>query len=252
MLGGYWANKLNHSPIDVTSIINQYQGKNDKEKLKLFKAEFARALKKPNDMKWIGKIYTNGLMNHIGYTELEPSFVAYVELHQYLCQLSDKFHREKHFTSVYVGTAHFIRDFDAAFNFFLTGVKKLESIDDTEKYEIQIHALYKDFLIKLIHDHNVYLKERLYGNLKRLGKTGFQKLDMLDRAVFALQKGWASYEWNEEKYQFETIYAQPADDSQILLLGYNEHDFCCDRFLHVYTWDMKNENSKPIQITYKI
>lgn len=250
-LGAYSLNVLNRYPPHLTPIIAKYQGKSDKEKLKIFQKNFAYALKKTSRMEWIGKVYTDGLMNHISYTEWGPSFASYIELHQYLNCLSEKFHREKRFASVYIGTADFFRDYDAAFKSFLTEFKELELIDDLEAYEIRLNVIYKDFLVKFIHDHHVYLRKRLRGNLERLEKTGFQKLDMLDRAVFALQKEWSSYEWNEQKYQFEQLYVSRSDDGQLLIVGYNDRDYACDKLLHVYTWDLKTENSKPVHIKYK-
>jgi hypothetical protein len=206
-----------------------------------FQKKFESALKHPEHMEWIAKVYTDGFRNDIGYTEFGPSFVAYVALHQYLYMLMEGI-----IPSRFQILPEILKDFKAASKRFLSQISKLNNLTDVDMYEGQLHELYKDFLVNFINKHENFFKVRFTHNLSdRLSVT---EMDPLDCAFFALQKGWPSFESNNQKYQFEQLYAYPCEDGRTLILGYNRREHTCERNLQIYLWNTKEPDNAPIQI----
>ncbi|AIK97128.1 hypothetical protein [Candidatus Odyssella acanthamoebae] len=232
---------------DPEKIIQSYQAEaNDNTaRVKRFQKDFAQALKKIDRIQWTGDLYTYGLMCHLGYTELSPSFVAFVGLYQGLYRWVEGLDSQEMTVPPSVREA-----FRRASDKFIAQVHDLKSITDIETYESKLTNIFKDFLIGFIKDNQDFFQTRWCQILEKTSKDQAKKLSIIDRAFFALKEGWSGIEISDLKYQFEALYAYRCQDNRVLILGYNDRPITCDRFLHIYVWDLQKPESAPVPLKY--
>lgn len=244
-----WTHLKSAEP-ELSSKINPYSKlvENPEAKIKQFQNDFTQALKNPSQIQTLGNVYTNGFRNDLGYTEFGPSFVAFVDLHQALYQYMEK---RKDLQDPAIPPTIY-NDFKAASEKFISQVFELGSIKDIEAYEDRLNALYNDFLVQFMKKHQKFFKEYFLHGLNTFKGIHGAKLDTIDCAFFALQEGWPGYESNDRKYQFEQLYAWRMDNGHnVVILGYNDRQYACDKDLHIYLWDTKKPSSIPTQIKHE-
>ena len=227
------------NPDDVFSRYAKH-GPNADNKIKQFQEDFRKALEKPEQMGWIGQVYTDGLMNHIAYSELPPSFLAYVDLHQSLYRYMKDIDRQDPLIPSLI-----VQDFFDSFKEFKTQLDALNAFSNIEYYENRLHALYKAFLIDFMNRYANFFEKKWRESLDQFYRFRGHEMDTIDRAFFSLKRGWPGYEKNDQKYQFELLYAYRCNNGAFLILGYNDRPYVCDRLLHIYVVNKK----EPLTIT---
>lgn len=240
---------LKSAESDLSPKINAYNElvQNPEAKIKQFQKDFTQALKDPSQIAELGKVYTDGFRNDIGYTEFGPSFVAFVDLHQALYLYMEK---RKDLQDPPVPPA-IKKDFKEASEKFTSQVSKLGTIKDVETYEDRLNALYKDFLVQFMKKHRAFFKKHFLHTLNNFKGFHGAELNTIDCAFFALQEGWPGYESNDNKYQFEQLYVWRFDDGRkVLILGYNNRKNTCESILHIYVWNPEKPGSIPTQIKH--
>ena len=229
-------NSTNVNQLDFDKSREHYtklQG-DENQRLEFFKKHFKEALSSPENLAHICPFYTDGLMVHVGYSELGPSFCAYVDLHQGLFRATQNIDIQ----SILIPQK--IRDdFEETSKIFFDNVEKLFLIKSIEKFEENLNKIYKEFLIKFIRTHYNFFKARWLAHLNEIKEDQPYALDIIDRAFFALQEDWSSYETHEAKYQFEKLYVYGFENNHLLIVGYNDRPHACDRFLKIYHWNFE-------------
>ncbi|MBW8309530.1 MAG: hypothetical protein K0M45_07860 [Candidatus Paracaedibacteraceae bacterium] len=233
--------------VDQETMIQAYQAEaqDDRARVKRFQKDFTHALKKIQSLQWTGDLYTYGLMCHLGYVELAPSFMAFVDLYQGLYRCIEGID----FQGMTIPPA-IRRAFRQASNQFIAQVHDLKCITDIEAYDSQLNKIFKDFLIGFIKDNQGFFDAHWKHSLQQTPKNQVKKLSIIDRAFFALKEGWPAHESNDLNYQFESLYTYRCQDNRLLILGYNDRPIACDRFLHIYVWDSQKSESLPVQLKY--
>lgn len=217
----------------------------DMIRLGRFQKDFQEALKDPAQIKRMGKVYADDLMRHIAYTELGPSFVAFVDLHQALYRYIKGIDPQD------LSISSSIRcDFQKASDKFFAQVSKLSTLKNIDSYADQLNMAYKTFLVGFMKKHQAFFESHFRHSLEIFKGIYGYGLDVIDCAFFALKEGWPGYETNDHKYQFEQLYAYRCEDGRILILGYSDRSYVCNRLLHIYIWNMNKRDTKPIQLTH--
>ncbi len=247
LLGSESRGKEQSLSADHEQIIQDYQAEaqDDGARVKRFQKDFTDALKKIENLQWVGDLYTYGLMCHLGYVGLAPSFMAYVDLYQGLYRYIEEIESDGMTIPPAVRQA-----FRCASNQFIDQVHALKSITDIETYSRQLNKLFKDFLVGFIKDNQDFFQAHWKYSLEKASKDQAKKLSIIDRAFFALKEGWPGHDSNDSTYQFEALYVYRCQDNRRLMLGYNDRPIACDRFLHIYVWDPQEPERGPVQLKY--
>lgn len=232
----------NWSKSHVEKRIQAYRGKDDATRLEYFRADFSQALKNPSRMVWINRLYTEGLMSHISYSEFGPSFEALVRLHQAF---------EVAFQQAVLPSA-MRTNFQNRFDLFLNKNKELENVSEVCEYENKLENIYREFLVSFMMSYQDFFQQRFLQNITHIKQNG-QLLDTIDCSFFALKDGWPGQELLENKsdrhkLQCEPLYVYRCGNGQIMILGYNTYTYTCGSTPHIAMWNPKTPVDKPVDI----